>query len=783
MHKMICLLLLFISMNSKAQTNCNYQITGKVIDAQLKESLPFARVELLPLGKALVCNEKGEFVFTGLCAGTVVLKTYYIGFDTLIQSISLQKNIELKLRLNPSAKELKQTEVVAEQIEGRNTQPKDSVSQLEMRKSAGLGLTSYLKNVTGVTGMSTGSSIVKPVIHGMHSQRVIIMNAGIRQEGQQWGTEHTPEIDPYVANKLQVIKGVSSIQYGADAIAGVIIVEPRKLLHEPGIHAELNLAGFSNGRQGVVSGLVEQHLGKFYDLCWRLQGTLKKSGNVNTPDVYLENTGFEEVNWSASLGLERKRFGVETFFSQFKTTIGIFRGAHIGNVSDLTRIIHSGETITDDRFTYKISNPRQEILHYLFSTKAWWTITNVGKLNLLYGYQYNQRVEYDRFRPLNDSIAALNRPELQLELFTHTADLNLETRYYKRFTANVGLSGMIQDNQYSGLRYFVPNYLLYNGGAYGLVKWRRNRVEVESGIRYDRKTESVYRNINNEVMQNDYRFNTLGWSTGILFKQDSIISWRLNSGRTERTPSINEWFSNGLHHGAASFEVGDTSLGMERAWNINGVLNIQTKRLAMEVNIFYMYIQDYIYLVPTTKSVLTVNGAFPSYAYQHVNAAFKGIDFSFNWQCSPRFNFTSKNSLVYAWNFTAKRYLELVPPPQFDQLLSYQFKDTDRRKEQTVGVSVLHVMKQFRFAEGSDFIPPPKSYTLIGFEAASTFFLHQQSFIVGISVNNLLNTKYRDYLNRFRYYADEMGRNISVKIKIPLSFKTAAHAHPDNEKN
>ena len=119
MHKMICLLLLFITMNSKAQTNCNNQISGKVIDVKLNESLPFAKVELLPVGKALVCNDKGEFIFDGLCTGTVVLKTYYIGFDTLIQSISLEKNIELKLRLNPSAKELKQTEIVAKQIEGK----------------------------------------------------------------------------------------------------------------------------------------------------------------------------------------------------------------------------------------------------------------------------------------------------------------------------------------------------------------------------------------------------------------------------------------------------------------------------------------------------------------------------------------------------------------------------------------------------------------------------------------------------------------------------------------
>jgi iron complex outermembrane recepter protein len=777
MHRILCVVLLFISMNSKAQTNCTYRIEGKVVDALSFDALPFARVELLPAGKTTVCNENGEFVFYDLCAGKMTLKTYYIGFDSLQQSLVLEKNSDIRLKLIPSTKELKQTEIVAEHIEGKSIQLKDSVTEMEMRKSAGLGLTSYLKSITGVTTMSTGSSIVKPVIHGMHSQRVIIMNAGIRQEGQQWGTEHAPEIDPYVANKLQVIKGVSSIQYGTDAIAGVILVEPRKLRHEPGMNAELNLVGFSNGRQQVVSGLVEQHLGKFYDICWRLQGTLKRSGNINTPDVYLENTGFTEANWSASLGVERNRFGVETFFSQFKTTLGIFRGAHIGNLSDLTRIIVSGEVITDNRFTYNISNPRQEILHYLFSTKAWWTITNVGKLNLLYGYQYNQRQEFDRFKPLDDSLAALNRPAMELRLYTHTVDLHLETRNVKGFTSTIGLSGMIQDNQYGGLRFFVPNYQLANGGAYGIVRWRKNRVEAESGIRYDRKTQTVFRNVNNTVVQNDYTFNTLGISGGALFKMDSVFSWRLNAGRTERTPSINEWFSDGLHHGAASIEVGDSTLGLERAWNINAVMNVQTNKLAMELNVFYMFIQDYIYLVPTSKTELTVNGAFPTFAYSHVDASFKGVDCSFNWQLTPRLNFISKNSLVFAWNLTADRYLELIPPPQFDQQLSYKFKDNEHRKDQSVGISVMHVMEQKRFAAGSDFIPPPRAYTLLGLEAAATFVLKNQSFILGFSVSNLLNTRYRDYLNRFRYYTDEMGRNISVKLKIPLSFKTAEHAH------
>lgn len=266
----------------------------------------------------------------------------------------------------------------------------------------------------------------------------------------------------------------------SDAIGGVIIVEPRELPHEPGIHAEVNLIGMSNGNAGVASGMIEQHLGKFHDLCWRLQGTARKSGTVTTPDFYLKNTAFDEYNYSGSIGIERNHWGVETFYSRFKTRLGIFSGSHIGNLSDLRRIIESGETLTDDKFSYTIGKPRQEVTHQLFSLKSWLHINRLGVLRLQYGYQYNHRFEYDRDKPYNDSLAALNRPELELRLYTQTADLLLETRNRKGFTMVAGVSGLLQDNQYGGARYFVPNYVLYNGGAYGIIRWRKDKVGVEA---------------------------------------------------------------------------------------------------------------------------------------------------------------------------------------------------------------------------------------------------------------------------------------------------------------
>ncbi|MBL0096366.1 MAG: TonB-dependent receptor [Bacteroidetes bacterium] len=377
----------------------------------------------------------------------------------------------------------------------------------------------------------------------------------------------------------------------------------------------------------------------------------------------------------------------------------------------------------------------------------------------------------------NDSLAALDLPDLELRLYTQSVDLNLETRNRNGFTGVIGISGLKQDNQYGGQRFFVPNYILYNSAAYTTIRWRKMKWEVEAGARVDYREQSVYRNIKGAVVQNDYQFTNPGLSAGLLFKQDSSISWTLNAGTAYRPPSINEWFSNGLHHGTATFETGDSTLGVEKAYNVIGGVRIQKRKLAVDASIYYLYIKDYIYLIPDESPVLTISGAFPSFAYSHVDASFKGVDLSIDWDITRGINLRSRNSLVFAWNHTGNRYLELVPSPRFDQLLSYRFNDTKSWKELTLGLSALIVAEQWRYDEGRDYIPPPPAYVLPGFEASATFSHAGQEIRMGLSVSNLFNTSYREYLNRFRYYADETGRNITLRLTVPLSFKTAAHDH------
>ena len=121
------------------------------------------------------------------------------------------------------------------------------------------------------------------MIHGLHSNRILTINNGVRQEGQQWGNEHAPEIDAFIADKLTVIKGVDELKYGSDAIGGVILVQPKPLRTHPGWNAELNAGYFTNNRQYVLSGIYEQQLKKLPALTYRIQGTYKRAAKPIVP--------------------------------------------------------------------------------------------------------------------------------------------------------------------------------------------------------------------------------------------------------------------------------------------------------------------------------------------------------------------------------------------------------------------------------------------------------------------------------------------------------------------
>lgn len=754
----------------RLHAQCTAVFTGAVHDSTTHENLVYANVYVVEAAKGAVCNAKGFFKIDSLCDGVYTVKVSHIGCNTIEQKIKIKGNTDIHFHLPHSANNLDEVNVVAKKAEEQLTQTKDVLSGKQLDETKGQSLGEALKKISGVSTLQTGASIAKPVIHGMHSNRILILNNGIRQEGQQWGSEHAPEIDPFIANSLSVIKGAAAVRYGSDAMAGVILVEPAPLRDSAGIGGEFNLVGFSNGRQGVASAIVQQNIEKLNGLTWRLQGTLKKAGNAHTPYYFLNNTGFEEQNFSAGLGYNKSKYGVELFYSQFNTTIGIFSGAHIGNLTDLQAAFNRAEPLEQYGFSYDIKRPYQGITHELFKAKAYLFTGDAGKLSVTYARQYNLRFEYDKHRPRNDSLAALNRPELQYQITTHTADAVWEHSPIKGFRGSIGLSVMYQENVYAG-RFFIPNFINDAIGGFIIERKRFNKTEIEVGVRYDQRFLQVYMWENNEIINPQHRFNNTSGTIGVIHPFNEHIKLNVNVGTAWRAPGVNELYSNGLHHGAAAIEIGDRKLNTEQAYNSIATItydDLGHDRFSASASVYYNWINNFIYLNPQLPPTLTIRGAFPTFKYTQTNATFSGIDLNARYQFFSWLEAAAKLAMVRAYDRIAKTYLVQIPADRYQLELTWKIPQKKRMKQSYFTINYQHVAKQWLAPQNTDFAPPPNAYNLFGFELGTTVLLGKQQLILGCSATNLFNTVYRDYMDRFRYYADALGTNISFRIKIPF---------------
>lgn len=397
--------------------------------------------------KSTTSDAKGQFILKDLCPGQYTLVCQMASFDAIETIINLEDEKEEDFLLSTHDEHLQEVFVQGKK-QKITSQVKSELSAEERSQRDGLSLGEMLKGLTGVQSLQTGSSVSKPVIHGLHSSRVIILNQGVRQEGQNWGSEHAPEIDPFVSKNIQVIKGPGGLRYGGDAIGGIVMLEPNALPDSSAIHGSVQSIYFSNGRQGVISGLLEGGIPRLKGWGWRVQGTLKDGGNVQTADYYLSNTGVKEENVSIALGYKSAGFGADFFASRFHTVIGIYEGSHIGNISDLERSIALPRPLaafTPAEFIRKIDRPNQDVWHDLAKVKAFYHLPNQATLRVTAAAQSDERWELDVLR------AGKNINTLRFNLNTHSGEfLYDETNTNKRWKGQAGFTFLDQGNITSG---------------------------------------------------------------------------------------------------------------------------------------------------------------------------------------------------------------------------------------------------------------------------------------------------------------------------------------------
>jgi iron complex outermembrane receptor protein len=732
--------------------SAQFRIQGIVLDSST--NLPLANVLIaLDNDNSVVSDNNGVFAFNALEKGSKVLYLSHVGCDAKLIRINLQRDTTIQVYLAHHVHQFSQV-VAYGHLHGAEPDArfKDVISQEKIQQRGAVTISDALSQTNGVNFLKTGPGISKPIINGMHSNRILVVNGETKQEEQQWGSEHAPEIDPLSAGQIEIIKGAGTLLYGGDGVGGVILLVPQKFKATDYKSVQLLAKGETNNSSGLVGLKFETHNAN-KQLGHRVTLNIKRAGDSRSPNYTLSNTAFGQVSGSY---FAEKAINANTFqftANAFTQKIGILQASHIGNLSDLNRALASDTPLISYPFTFDINRPYQFIQHY--SSKLKWirTFDKLGELEANYNFQHNKRQEFDNHN-YNE------KASLNLQLQTHQL-YAIVAKHFKAYKWQYGVTGELQQNVFDG-RYFIPNYRRYKAGVFSLLTLERDNYLIEGGLRYDAQTSETYRYIGSTLTTEQFNFSGISASLSGWKKWGEDFQFHLAAATKMRAPDINELFANGLHHGAAALEFGDLNLEQERSYSINTALHYNHNRLRIIAEPYFHLFNNYIYLQPSGETQLTIRGAFPVFRYVQTQAQYLGFDANISYWFTSHWSLTTNASLVYVKDLSKNEFIYGIPAQRIAAKIQYSTAQALGLKNANFSVKPSYTFKQNRLEAHQDFAPAPEGYFLLDAELDGSYGETPLSFL--LSVNNILNKEYRDYMNRYRYFAAETGINISISL-------------------
>ncbi len=743
-----------------------------MIDESSQAPLAYVNLYIQETQSGTTTDETGFFSLDKICMGHYHIIVSHIGCEDEKFHCDILSDTILNLTLSHTPISLG-TVVVSSQKEDYNNQANLSVNRSVIEDNSHLNISGLLENETGVSLLKNGNGISKPVVHGLYGNRLIILNNGVAQSGQQWGNDHSPEIDPFALDKITIIKGANALEYGSGNLGAVILSEPKRIAKEPHLHGQVNYAYETNGRGQTLN----TRLGKYSEaLAWRLTGSLKRYGDRETPDYFLNNTGLEEANLSIQLEKTyNEKIFLDFYASTFNTRLGVLRGSHISNLTDLERALSQEEPFfTEPDFSDEIEAPMQEVSHHLAKAKAKYFISDNQIIEFVVSGQVNNRKEFDIRRSGRSEI-----PALSLFQSTVGADLSYgfttENNWKLKF-GNQTAFAKNTNNPETGIFPLIPNYTTLKSGLFGTATYSKDALTYNFGLRYDIEDQIVLgltTSFPREVVRYDnlfHNFSALVALTAHLSDQQSL-SW--NVGYAMRNPAINELYSAGLHQGVSGIEEGDPNLNQEKA--LKNTLEykwVPGSQFAFNVLGYYQYFEDYIYLNPQDEFRLTIRGAFPVFSYEQADADIIGLDVSTQYTISNSLLGLLKYSYLKGENRGQGEPLIFMPPNSLFASLTYRGHNTRMLTESLnmedteIEVTNRYVFRQNNLLDEQDFLAAPEAYNLFGLKVSTNFILPQYKIRGYLKVDNLFNTQYRDYLNRQRYFANDVGRSLVIGLNL-----------------
>lgn len=801
-------IIVFLSFYFTIAQDCNFTYTGEVSNIHDKSPIIDATVYLKELDKYTTTDFDGKFRFEDLCAGTYTFEISHLSSKTKTITEIIDGNSFGKITIEEHTQKLKEVVLRGSNNGNSSNSLKKSVVKtktLEKYSSGSMG--DALKEVSGVSTLNTGNAIVKPMINGLHSSRVVIMNNNVRMQDQDWGAEHAPNVDLNSAGSISVIKGAGALAYSGDAIGGVVVIEPRKPITSDSIYGKIMLSGQTQkdstkfNFQGY-NGNAE--LTKTFENGWFIsgQGSHKNFGDFAAANYILTNTGTKSTAYSFNTGKSSQNTGFELYYSFVDNEIAILSAAHIGTIRDLVDAINNSTPSVINPFSKTINHPKQDVKHHLAKASFNHRFNAFGKVSLQYDFQNNRRLEYDkRIGDLKDT------PAVDLLLKTHTASIDFKLEPYSKNTFNFGLMGRYQNNYPNPgtkVKRLIPDYIKHDFGTYVTAKFNiSDNTTIDAGWRYDynkinalkyyqtTRWESLgYDKTYNYLVINDtiapgqvltnpiFQYHNVSTAIGIKQKIGGKITAMLNYSLANRAPNPSELFSDGLHHSAARIELGALDITQETSHRFSTALEYKNNHVSISLEPFFNNVFNFIYIRPTGTQKTKNRGAYATWEYIQSDSYMLGLDTSVSIAFTKNWQLSNNSSLLKGTDIVNNIPLLDIPPfntittltyqtqkwPQFECNLNSEFFATQKRYPNNNFYFNDKVKDENIYV---DISTPPNGYHLLNLDGNLKFKAGKTSELtVGLQINNLLNKSYRNYLNRLRLFADDLGRSITLNTKL-----------------
>lgn len=768
-------------------------LSGKITDAKTGEILPGASIYIADIKTGAAANAEGKYVFNEVSAGHHIIEVSHTGYATIIEHIDMNSSTEKDFALQPTVVE--NQGVVVTGVSGPTNARKAPVSissmkRAEILQSAGTNIIDVITKKPGITQVSTGPGISKPVIRGLGYNRVVVINEGVRQEGQQWGDEHGIEIDELSVNRVEIYKGPASLIYGSDAMAGVINLITNVPVAEGSIRGNILSNYQTNNDLFSLHGNVAGNLKGFN---WNVYGSLKSAGDYeNRYDGRVLNSRFNERNFGGYLGVNKSWGFSHLIFSAFDQKLGLVEGDR----DDATGrfILFAGTPMeriatNEDLNSRSSFIPNQGIKHYKLVTDNNFAFGR-SRLKLNVGFQNNQRKEF-----------ANPEDENEAELFFDMNTISYNAQYVlpaaNEWHATLGVNGMYQQSENKGEEVLIPEYSLFDIGGFFYVQRFFKKLTVSGGARFDNRSidsKEFFDGPDLKFAAFNPSFSNFSGSIGVSYEPAEFVTFKANVARGFRAPNIAELGSNGVHEGTFRYEYGDMNLKSETSLQVDGDVQVDYEHFSLGLSLFYNRVNNFIFYrkLESTMggdSLVNVDGEdIPAFQFDQLDARLSGMEVVFDIHPHPLdwLHFENAFSVVrgrFDEKLDGSDNLPLIPAPKFRSELRASFNKAGNMLRNFY----LKTEMERHFIQNEPFFgynteTETPGYTLLHAGIGTDIISKKDKTILSIHFTgmNLTDAAYQNHLSRLKYVGENMvtgrtgifnpGRNFSLKVNIPLVF-------------